>query len=161
MASGDITAREVFEQFSGSSIAEIQGKMGSTGANASGETSRSLRMEISDYELTIYGSEIFRYVETGRGPSRKRGSGESLYERIKQWIKDKGITPDGDISDDSLAFLIARKIHNEGTVIYRTNSPRDIFSSVLDENKIRSLVDVISENSRNMITSDIVRAFKS
>lgn len=161
MASGDITAREVFEQFSGSSIAEIQGKMGSTGANASGETSRSLRREITDYELTIYGSEVFRYVEGGRGPSKKRGSGESLYDRIKQWIKDKGITPDGDISDDNLAFLIARKIHNEGTVIYRKQSPRDIFSSVLDEKKIKSFVEVIAENSRNMIKSDIVKAFKS
>lgn len=160
MAQGDITAREVFEQFSGSAIAEIQGRMGSSGANASGNTSRSLRRELSENELTIFGSSVFKYVEGGRGPSRKSGSSEtSLRDRIKQWIKDKGIRPDG-ISADSLAFLIARKIHNEGTLIYRTNNPRDIFSTVLDENKIKSLVSVIAENANNQVTSDIVKAFK-
>lgn len=161
MASVDITAREVFEQFSGSAIAEIQGRMGSSGANASGNTSRSLRREVAEDELTIFGSEVFKYVEGGRGPSRKRGgSQESLRDRIKQWIKDKGIQPDDGMTEDSLAFLIARKIHNEGTLIYRTNNPRDIFSSVLDEKKINSLVLVISDSVNNQITSDIVKAFK-
>lgn len=161
MAAGDITAREVFEQFGSSSIAEIQGRMGSSGANASGNTSRSLRKEIADDELTIFGREVFKYVEGGRGPSRKKGStGESLRDRIKQWIKDKGITPDGEMTEDSLAFLIARKIHNEGTLIYRTNNPRDIFSTVFDENKIKSLIHVIAETTNNSVMSDIVKAFK-
>lgn len=161
MATGDITAREVFEQFGGSAISDIQAKLGSTGANASGKTSRSLRKELADDELTIFGSEVFRYVEEGRGPSKKKGSGsEDLYSQIKQWIKDKGITPTGDISDDNLAFLITRKIHNEGTLLHRTKTARDIFSSVLNKNRIESLVKVIADNTRNKITSDIVKAFK-
>lgn len=71
-------------------------------------------------KISINTADYYRYLENGRGPSTgSAGSGKTLRESILDWIRLKGITPrpdaDGRLpSVNSLAYLISRKIHQEG-----------------------------------------------
>lgn len=109
------------------------------GQTASGRTAEALRYELSDEAGTFYGPGYIETLEFGRGPTTGGGGGgTSLRERIRQWIDDKGIEPEG-ISKDSLAFLIARKIHAEGTVLYRSGTPSGTFSEIITPERVEDL----------------------
>lgn len=83
--------------------------------NASGKTSDSIDFAVSEdrdkvvFEVTS--SRVLRILESGRGPTRNDGPGH-VKEGIRQWIRDKGIR--SEIPEQSLVFLITRKIHREG-----------------------------------------------
>jgi hypothetical protein len=128
---------------------------------ASGKLLDSIRFEVSDNELRVLSKSYISFLQYGRGPSKSgvTGSGKTLKEVIRQWIDDKGITPDGKTSKDSLAYLIARKIHNEGNSIYRKFGGQS--SGLLDDVFTDQLVIDI-ENSLilayvGFIRSDIMR----
>lgn len=88
---------------------------------ASGDLIKSIRSEVGDNELKIFGLAYIYWLQYGREPTTGGASDKPLHERIREWIDLKGIEPYGDISKDSLAYLIAWKIHNEGTIIYQNN----------------------------------------
>jgi hypothetical protein len=89
------------------------------GVKASGRSARSLRKEVTDSAGRLYGLYYFLQQEQGRGPTRTlEPSTPTLRERIFSWLGEKGINPT-DITKESLAYVIARKIHNEGTKLYR------------------------------------------
>ncbi len=81
--------------------------------NASGKLKNSVRYDIKDAVMRVYSLDYIYYLEKGWEPGKRPSR-----SAIRQWIDDKGITPDG-ISKDSLAFLIQRKIGEEGTTIYK------------------------------------------
>ena len=94
------------------------------GAVASGDLKNfKWDVEMTHYglDLIFYLPEHWRYIEYGRGatsPNPKLGQ-RRLREIIKDWIEVKGIQRP-DISTDSLAYLIARKIHTQG---YKARHP--------------------------------------
>jgi hypothetical protein len=104
---------------------ELIREMDSGGFNASGRTKESFQVQAQDFYGELIGLRSFQTIVAerlkdggrGRGPTKSGGNGE-LYKSILQWIQEKGITPEG-ITIESLAFLISRKIHREGTAIYR------------------------------------------
>lgn len=104
---------------------------------ASGRTLNSFGWRFDGRLLEIYSSagHVFS-LETGRGPTINPGSG-SLKDRIRVWIDEKGIVPEGNISKDSLAFLIARKIHRDGTELYRRGGNSGILKEYISESFIR------------------------
>lgn len=85
--------------------------------NASGRTSESIQYHITeDKYKTVFivdANSNIRFLQDGRGKTTKGGNG-SVKNSIRQWIKDKGIVASNGISEDSLVFLITRKIHREG-----------------------------------------------
>lgn len=87
----------------------------SKGMRASGEFAESLEVEQTERGAKLYGAGYAVQLEYGRGATTGSGvGGESLRDKIKQWIQDKGIQAKDNISDDSLVFLITRKIHRDG-----------------------------------------------
>jgi len=121
-------------------------------ANASGKLADSIRYEVDESGLRIYGASYIYYLEYGRGPTKNDGPG-TLRQRIRGWIDDKGINPDG-ISKDSLAFVITRKIHREGTEIYKQGGStllRDIFN----EQMITDLKSEIALSFQDAIVTQI------
>lgn len=86
--------------------------------NNTGEALNSLRWKEEGGRFIIYStmSGEFNHImtlETGRKPGKMPPR-----EPIQEWLQFRGINPP-DISQESLAFLIARKIGREGTQVYR------------------------------------------
>lgn len=145
-------------------IAEIRSLIISTGANASGKTSNSLNSKIlvtkNKINFTINGGGAFTWIETGRGPSKKGSKKGKLKGIIRQWIDDKGITPDNGMSKDTLAFLITRAIHQRGTLLNLLGEIREIQSAVLTENRINNVVELVKIEIQKDVADKIANTFK-
>jgi hypothetical protein len=99
-----------FEKLKQELIASYDAK----GMRASGEFATSLEVRETERGAQLWGAGHAVQLEYGRGTTKSSGGGDiPLREKMVQWIHDKGIQP-VDISVESLAFLIARKIHREG-----------------------------------------------
>lgn len=123
----------------------------SSGRKASGQFEKGLEAVYEHNKGTIKG---FVYL-AGRGPTKNKGkSGDpTVLEQIKKWIKVKGIRPiKNDISLNSLAYLITRKIHEEGT---KRSEWLKIYEQVITPERINQIIDRISELNVNMIVTQI------
>jgi hypothetical protein len=116
-------------------------------ANASGDLIKSLDFKVDATGLRVYGNRYIGALMYGRKPTSGGGSGE-LKKAIRKWIDEKGITPrDGvtkegktyKVSKEGLAFIIARKIHEEGTLLFPNGS--DLVSAIVTEEFINSLIN--------------------
>lgn len=85
------------------------------------------------------------YVEYGRGPSKKKGA-IPLEDSLKAWVHRKlGIAYGKEL--DSATFLIARKIHREGT------KPQPFFAPAVKkiEDKFEEIISkYIKKESKNV-----------
>lgn len=123
------------------------------GFRASGDWERSLSNSINEtgggYHAAIEGANYTYWMEHGRkaGKFPPRSA-------ILKWIEDKGIIAEG-ISKNSLAFLIARKIANEGTKIRP-----GIVSDVITQDRINQLIKDIGIFYTAQVKSDIIKTFK-
>ena len=112
------------------------------GQKASGKTAVSLRVEVTEEEGTLYGRSPFDTLETGRKPGKVPQGFQTI---IRKWMADKGIeaapipyktdrphkyTPQ-ERGNQSLSYLIARKIKREGTSLFRKGGRADIYSNVI------------------------------
>jgi hypothetical protein len=89
-----------------------------SGLKASGRWERELSSKVEDkgsrIKVLIEGAAYTEQLIRGRKPTTSTTAGNpTLRQAIRQWIDDKPINTTG-ISKDSLAFLIARKIHRYG-----------------------------------------------
>jgi hypothetical protein len=84
--------------------------------NASGRTLRSINPVVSEKTLTVFGADHIQVVQDGRQPTRNTGNGE-LLRAIKEWVKFRGIP-------DAAAYPITKKIHQEGTALFRGTDTR-------------------------------------
>jgi len=137
------------------------------GLRASGKFADSLKGELinlpNKYELLITGEEYAGAMEHGRSPST--GGDGSLKAIIRQWIDDKKIIPKKGISKDSLAFLITRKIHQEGiTVPNQFNKGKVIEDVLIGNGKFENPLERIRSKFNDIyvsnIYSDIVKNLK-
>ena len=83
--------------------------------SASGNLVKSLRFNLTETHLEIWSEDYVYFLIHGRKPTKGGGSG-AVKDKIRDWIDHKGIK--ADIDKDTLAYLIARKIHREGNSIY-------------------------------------------
>jgi hypothetical protein len=134
--------REVFEQMRRDIIARHE----QAGQVASGRTRDSLRSEImpgmSSVTATLYGRKYFAALETGSKPWAKQYQHppKPFVETIAEWMKDKGIT-------GVSAYLVARKIMQEGSSLYRSGGRNDIFTPAMQdaERKIDEQISALLE----------------
>jgi predicted DNA-binding WGR domain protein len=91
--------------------------------NASGRLSNSVIYEtkskgfIFQLEISAF-SYIFSALQEGRGPTENDGPGD-LRIRISEWVEDKKIKFDTKAERERFIFFTTRKIHKEGTRLYR------------------------------------------
>lgn len=103
-------------------------KLTDKGINASYKLLNSVetvvRRNDDEFTVTINLEDYWYYVENGRGPGKF-----PPIDKILEWIRVKPVIPYSDSSgriptEEQLAYLIARKIANEGTegrkVLYET-----------------------------------------
>lgn len=122
-------------------------------ANASGNLASTLNYKVDNGVLTVYANRYIGALIFGRKPTSNSGNG-ALKRAIRVWIDDKGITPYGLISKDSLAFIIARKIHKEGTLLYPQGS--DLLSAIVTD----KLIDELKSDIFSEITDSVFGGFK-
>ena len=155
---------DIIKQVLEKMVAQIRSNLESTGTNASGRTSASLRVEVDDVSGRIYGRKYFRGVEQGRAGGRVPRNFDAI---IRQWILDKGLTysaipykrkPSANWQPKytpeerglrQMASAIARTIERSGTSLYRSGGRKDIFTNVFEENKkvlLSSATKIITDN---------------
>lgn len=116
----------------------------SSGQNASGRTIASLRVEMQEDGGVLYGRNYFGSLETGRKPGPVPYHFSDI---ILQWMKDKGIVVE---KPKSFAFLVARKIANEGTALYRSGGRDDVYSK-----EIEKTVDSVMKRVSAIMATDV------
>lgn len=118
---------------------EIIARHDELGMRASGDFANSLEVEGKGLTVKLFGFDYVEYLVDGRGP----GNFPPI-SAIEQWIDDKGLSAvEADISVSSLAFLIARKIANEGTEYFKQGGT-DLLDSVITPQRIQSIIDKVS-----------------
>lgn len=147
------------------------------GQVASGRTLRSITYEVNGNVGILYGRFPFGTLETGRGPTRKRGNSPiKLDEIIYQWAIDKGIhitpmpykrkpskrwQPKYNSAEEralrSFSSAVAHKIHKEGTQLFRDQGRKDIYSNEIPE-AIKRIEQRISKVFELMIESININA---
>jgi hypothetical protein len=123
------------------------------GQVASGRTLRSITYEVTEDRGMLFGRFPFGTLETGRGPTRKRGNPPiRLDEIIYQWAIDKGIhvspmpykrkpserwQPKYNSAEEralrSFSSAVAHKIHTKGTQLFRNQGRNDIYSNEIPD----------------------------
>jgi hypothetical protein len=93
----------------------LRASMAQHNRNASGKTSESIQFEVVENKdrvlFQVVADRNILALQDGRGPTVNNGPG-NLKNAIRQWVKDKGIK--SELPEETLVYLITRKIHREG-----------------------------------------------
>ena len=132
----------------------IIANMTNAGQMVSGRTAQSLQVEKpADNEVRLVARPFFSALETGSQPwSGRTGNHITAQEFrtvIRVWAERKGIVP-ADMTPESFAFVVARKIMRQGSRLYRNGGRNDIFTPEVEqaEKDIKQIV-------ANSLTSEI------
>lgn len=132
------------------SISKLVDEYDNQGRRASGKFEEDLESNIDrtlkGYNIQLIGPAHTFWMENGRKPGKF-----PPIAIIRKWIDDKGIIPYGNISRDSLAFLIARKISREGY------QGRPVVGTVITDEWIQELLDTVGFFLLEDIKSDIIK----
>lgn len=146
-----MTTDEIIQEEIQSILDDILSLYETSGRKASGQFEEGLEAVYEPNKATIKG---FVYL-AGRGRTKKKGKpGEpTLQEQILKWIKTRGIKPiEKEMELSSLAFLIARKIHEKGT------TPSEwlrVYEQVITPERINSIIDRVAELNVNLLITEI------
>lgn len=129
---------------------QIRQRSIAAGQVATGRTLNSIEVvDAGGTDAIRIGLAAWEYIdllEYGRGPGKAPFEFEAV---ILDWMKAKGISGSG-ISDEELAAKIAWSIRLQGTKLYRSGSPLDIFNSVITD-----LSGQIDEAVNRRITNEV------
>ena len=117
--------KDILEEIGNELIEEIRKRLSDKGINNTGIASRSLNTKATDIKLEIKGLRYIGALDKGRRPGRF-----PPVDAIRDWVAQKlGISGN---ENDSIAYLIGRKIANEGTSIYQDKSKGIELESIVD-----------------------------
>ena len=147
-----ITIAEEVQKWLDESKAKIIANYDRDNMRASGYFARSLETNVKESQGRVIGVMVGAnhslFVDLGR-----RAGKRPPISAILQWIDDKRIVPT-DISKPSLAFLIARKIGNEGWKP-KNSYPNGVISSVINQNEIDKLLISLSKVAATNIRTEV------
>lgn len=123
------------------------------GQKASGKTAKSMRVIMEEDSGELIGRKAFGTLETGRKGGKVPAGFATI---ILRWAQDKGIKVD---NPKSFAFLVARKIAREGTLLHRQGGRADIYSTEIPKT-IDRLIERLTENQITEIKSIFVNKVK-
>ncbi len=119
---------------------------------ASGDFESSLKTDVKVSQTNVIGTLVGAYHSLFVDQGRRAGKRPPISVILK-WIDDKRIVPT-DISKPSLAFLIARKIGNEGWKP-KNSYPNGVISSVINQNEIDKLLISLSKVAATNIRTEV------
>lgn len=113
----------------------------------------------------IFGADHVGALEYGRAPTSGDGDG-SLKDIIYDWAQQKGkfAQLEKEYQKRQLAYIIARKIHEEGTLLYRTgqtfSGASNVVSDAFTEARLKKLNEDLGESFMTEFTSEVLKAFR-
>lgn len=154
----DAKSKEIVIQSLTAAQEAIRANMSAEGVNASGRTSRSLRVEErGDSIVLVIGGDRSKYGKTAPLETLEIGSdkgerGKWFKSVIYNWTIEKGLSFESDSHRWAVSTIISRNIEESGTARHR--SPIVVYSSVVNDTKeeIRSL---LLTDFRQMISASI------
>lgn len=98
----------------------------SAGQKASGRTIKSILVEVGEDYGQLTGRKAIGTLETGRKGGKVPAKFQDI---ILKWMQAKGINVP---KPKSFAYLVARKIAREGTLLHRMGGRSDIYSKEIN-----------------------------
>ena len=146
------TIAEEVQKWLDESKAKITANYDRDNMRASGNFARSLETNVKESQGRVIGVMVGAHHSLFVDQGRRAGKRPPI-SAILQWIDDKRIVPT-DISNHSLAFLIARKIGNEGWKP-KNSYPNGVISSVINQNEIDKLLISLSKVAATNIRTEV------
>lgn len=151
------TDQEILSAFLDEMILGLRQSQQEKGLRSSGESAAMLRKEEGQDEGSIIdGAGTFYYQQYGRKPG-----GWPPQDAILEWIKVKPIVPYGNISEESLAFLIARKIGKEGIAVPGPYNEGGVITDVINQEAIDRLKQQLGEHYVKEFGSEVIKGFSN
>ena len=121
---------------------------------ASGRLVNSVEIEYHDTGFRILAEHYIYYLIYGRKPGRFPN-----ITAIRSWIQDRGIKTELPIN--SLAFLIARKIAEEGSSVWRKYHGADsgLLAEAINDERTQAFVDQLGDEVVARIRSEVFATF--
>jgi hypothetical protein len=133
-------------------------------AFTTGRTASQLAESHGPDFVEVTGPQHVQTLITGRGPTSGSGSGgtgERLRDILAQWAKDKGLTfDDPNMTFEQFGFLAARKMHEEGSALYRTHQPSGLLDKVLTQQYIDTLLARVAAGEQVAIATALTHAIQ-
>lgn len=156
------TNKDIAKDFVNDLVKDIIANYDALGLRASGNFERKTIGHVSENKKSLrVWIESPMYVgamQFGRKPTSVfEKSTPTLREQIRQWIDDKGIVPSNPkMSKDTLAYLIARKIHEKGITVPNKYNAGGVISKVITDERINELYQLMQERTLQNITSEVL-----
>lgn len=116
-----------------------------SGKRTSGEFEKGLGVVYEANKATLMGYTYLGGRRAGKMPP---------IQVIEKWLRDKGIKPlDDKLKISSLAYLIARKIANEGT---RKENHIQVYTQVITPERIDKILEKIDNLNANAFVQEVV-----
>jgi len=139
---------KILEQYKDTIVAQLKNRIASDDKIATGNLHRSFEGVIEGQSISIYASEYWYVVNYGRKP----GKPMPPIRPILDWMKIKGIKESTTKKTKSLAWVIAKKIGDDGipgtNFFWETiNSITPLITKDIEESYLKDLNDQINGNS--------------
>ena len=128
---------------------DIINKHDELGMRASSDFANNLEIRQDRMHIELWGNHYVEQLVNGREPGRF-----PPVEAIAKWIQAL------DVSASSLAFLIARKISQEGTEYFKQGGT-DLIDSVITPQRIQSIIDKVSQFYVNDFVLNVTNELKA
>jgi len=154
---------------------KIQRQISIEKLTASGKLKDSIRLELNEQGFSITSDAVNAYLLTDKGYKPKRSSSreekKEKLERIKKWMRSKGIRPYRKLSNggvkfsklkneekqyDQAAFFINRSMNRKGSIKRYGYKGSNILRTVLDMNR-----DKTEQEITLAIRQDIIDSMKA
>jgi len=130
-------------------------------AHATGRTEQALSFEATDDSLTLLGPAHVQALISGRGPTTtSTASDPRLHEALAQWAQAKGLTLREGQTYEDVGYALARRIHAQGTALFRSGQPSGILQSVLTQQFLDKLLASIAAGAQVAIASALTNAIQ-
>jgi len=122
---------------------------------ASGKSLRSYEVVVKQNQVELLWASYLHFSLEGEG----RGPGKQPpLNAIVQWLIDKGIKPDKKMSLRGLAYIIARKMGEEGNAVYRGERAGIDLEGIIENSwhdiKNEMALEVAQEASQHMLEAE-------
>lgn len=146
-----MTDQQIIQAFADKMVAQLKAAT----PKASGKTAEAIHAIVTDTGFEIITPPHLTALIDGRGPSKSQGG--SLYKSILEWVKTKCIIPkEPKLKQESLAYVIAKKIHEEGTLLYRKGGDSNsLLAKTLNNTDYTPLLTALAENNAKNIRQEI------